>query len=156
MNINLTLIGQTVAFIVFIWFCMKFIWPPIMKALDERKTRIADGLAAAERGHHEKELAEQRAKEILHQAREQAKEVISNAQRRGDEMVDEAKGEARVEGQRLVTAARADIDQQLNLAREELRGEVVKLAVTGAEQVLMKEVDASAHSEVLQKLAARL
>ncbi len=156
MNINLTLIGQTVAFIVFVSFCMKFIWPPIMRALEERKTRIADGLAAAERGHHEKELAEQRAKDILVQAREQAKEIIAGAQRRGDEIVDEAKGEARVEGQRLLTAAKADVDQQMNLAREELRGEVVKLAVSGAEQVLMKEVDAAAHSEALQKLAARL
>jgi len=156
MNINLTLIGQTISFVVFVWFCMKFIWPPLVNALGERKTRIADGLAAAERGLHEKELAEHHATEVLKEAREQAKEVIAQAQRRGDEIVEEAKVTARGEGERILVAARTDVDQQINQAKEQLRREVVELAVAGAEQLLGREVDAAAHSQILDRLAQQL
>jgi F-type H+-transporting ATPase subunit b len=154
MNFNATLIGQTITFIVFVWFCMKFIWPPIMNALAERKKKIADGLAAAERGKHEKELAEGRAKDILREAKEQAGEIISRADRRAAEIVEEAKDDARAEGDRLKNAAHAEIEQELTRVREELRGQVVSIALAGAGKVLGREVDEAAHGELLNKLAA--
>ena len=156
MNINLTLIGQSIAFAVFVWFCLKYIWPPILTALEARRTRIADGLAAAEQGLRAKEEAQVRIDEDLDAAKTQAREIIANAQRRADEIVDEAKSDARVEGNKLLDAARAEIEQQTHQARESLRGEVVALALSGAEQVLMREVDAAAHEEALGKLAAQL
>jgi F-type H+-transporting ATPase subunit b len=156
MNFNATLIGQTITFIVFVWFCMRFIWPPVMNALEARKKKIADGLAAAERGKHEKELAVERAKDILREAKEQAGEIISRADKRAAEIVDEAKGEARAEGDRLKTAAQAEIEQELNRVREELRGQVVSIALAGAGKVLGREVDESAHGELLNKLAAEI
>ncbi len=156
MNFNATLIGQTITFIVFVWFCMKFIWPPMMHALEERKKKIADGLAAAEHGKHEQELAEERAKEILREAKDQAGEIISRADKRAAEIVEEAKDDAREEGARLLTAARAEIDQEVNRAREALRGKVVSIALAGAGKVLEREVDESAHGELLNKLAAEI
>ena len=156
MNINLTLIGQTIAFIVFVWFCLKFIWPHIIKAMDERKTRIAEGLAAGERGLHEQELAKQRAVTLIREAKEQAKEILAQAHRRGDEIVDEAKNDGRVEGERMLRAAESEIQQQINQTREQLRTEVVKLSLQGAQQVLGREVDEKAHTEQLNRLAAQL
>lgn len=156
MNVTLTLFGQMLTFAVLIWFVMKFLWDPVLKLLEDRKQKIADGLAAAERGMHEKELAENRAKEVLVEAKEQAKEIISLANKRADEIVDEAKVDARAEGGRLITAAKAEIDQQMNSARESLRGEVVAIALAGAEQILKSEVDHRRHNEYLEKLAADL
>jgi F-type H+-transporting ATPase subunit b len=156
MNFNATLIGQSITFIVFVWFCMKFIWPPIMRALDERSKKIADGLAAAERGKHEQELAEERATEILREAKEQAGEIINRAEKRAGEIVDEAKVDARSEGERLLTAARAEIDQEINRAKEDLRGRVVSIALAGAGKVLEREVDQHTHDELLNKLAAEI
>ena len=156
MNINATLIGQAIAFFLFVMFCMKYVWPPIMHALQERKKKIADGLAAAERGKHEKHLAEERAKEILRVAKEQAGEIISRAEKRANEIIDEAKGDAREEGGRLLTAARAEINQEINRAKEELRGQVVTLALLGAGKVLQREVDATVHAELLTQLAAEI
>jgi F-type H+-transporting ATPase subunit b len=156
MNINLTLIAQLIAFAFFVWFTKKFVWSFVMQALEERKQKIADGLAAAERGVREQELAEQRAKERLEEARGKAAEILAQAQKRADEMIDEAKTDARSEGQRLLHAARAEIDQEMTQTREQLRGEVVKLALLGAEQVLEREVDAGVHNDSLQKVAAQL
>ncbi len=156
MNINLTLFGQTVAFIVFVWFCLKFIWPHIIKAMDDRKTQIAEGLAAGERGRHEQGLAEQRAVEVIREAKDQAKEILAQAHKRGDDIVEEAKGDGRAEGERMVRTAEADIEQQMNQAREQLRNDVVKLALQGAQQVLGSEVDEKAHTEQLNRLAAQL
>ena len=156
MNFNATLIGQSITFIIFVWFCMKYIWPPVMHALEERKKKIADGLAAAEHGRHEQELAEERAKDILREAKNQAGEIISRADKRAAEIVEEAKGDAREEGARLLTAARAEIDQEVNRAREALRGKVVSIALAGAGKVLEREVDESAHGELLDKLAAEI
>jgi len=156
MNINLTLFGQTVSFIVFVWFCMKFIWPPIVNALEERKKRIADGLAAAERGQHEQKLAEQRAADKLREAKEKAQEIIAQAERRASEIVDESKGQARAEGERLLEAAKAEIEQEFNRAREALRSQVVTLAVAGAGKVLAREIDAKAHDDLLNELAGNL
>lgn len=156
MNINLTLIGQTLTFIVFVWFCMKFVWPPIMQALHDRKAKIADGLAAAERGQHEKELADKRAKEVLHEVKSDAAEIIAQAQKRASEIVEEAKEDARTEGERLKAAARAEIEQEANRAKEQLRGHVVSLAVAGAGKVLEREIDEQAHSDMLDKLASQI
>lgn len=156
MNINLTLIGQTIAFALFVWFCMKFIWPPIMKALEERKQTIADGLAAAEKGKHDQELAEKRALDVLHDARSQAAEIVARAEKRGAEIVDEAKVDAKAEGQRLLKSAEGEIEQEMNRAREQLRKQVAALAVAGAEQILEREIDEKAHSDVLDKLVTQL
>lgn len=156
MNINLTLFGQSIAFAVFVWFCLKYIWPPILNALNERKARIAEGLAAADEGMKAKERATDEVEEALKEAREQAKDIISNAQKRADQMVEEAKTSARTEGDKLIDLAKGEVDQQANEAREVLRKDVVALALRGAEQVLMQEVDAAKHTEALDKLAAQL
>ncbi|MGD8926241.1 MAG: F0F1 ATP synthase subunit B [Thioalkalispiraceae bacterium] len=156
MNINLTLIGQSITFAFFIWFCMKYVWPPIMNALHERRTKIADGLAAAEKGQHEEELAKHRAAEILKEAKEQAGEIIRNAEKRAGEIVDEAKNDAKAEGERLVNAAQAEIEQNITRAREELRGQVVSLAVAGAGRVLKKEIDEKTNEDLLKDLTAQL
>ena len=156
MNINLTLIGQLLSFVVFVWFTMKYIWTPIMGALDTRRKEIADGLAAAERGQHEQELAEARAKDVLHGAKSQAAEIVSQAQKRAAEIVDEAKGDARQEGERLVTAAKAEIEQESNRAREHLREKVAELAIVGAEKILMKEINAEAHKDIVESLAQQI
>lgn len=156
MNVTLTLIGQMGTFAVLIWFVMKFLWNPILQVMEDRETRIADGLAAAERGKHEQELAEKAAADRLRDAKEQAKEIIALANRRADELVEDAKRDGRSEGERMKELARAEIEQERYQAREALRAEVVKLALAGAEQVLGREVDASAHSDYLDKLAAGL
>lgn len=156
MNINLTLIGQTITFIVFVWFCLKFVWPPIMNALHERKKKIADGLAAAERGEHEKELAKKRAAETLHDAKTQAQDIINQAHKRANEIVDEAKDNARTEGDRIIAAASAEIEQEVNRAREHLRGQVATLAVSGAGKILKKEIDASANDDLLKDLVNQI
>ncbi len=156
MNINATLFGQMITFVIFVWFCMKYVWPPIMNALHERKTKIADGLAAAERGQHEQELAEKRAKEVIQEAKEQASSIIAQAQKRASEIVEEAKDNARAEGERLVHAANAEIEQEVNRAKETLRGQVVSLSVAGASKVLSKEIDEKAHDELLKDLVAQI
>jgi len=156
MNINLTLVGQSIAFAVFVWFCLKFIWPPIIIALNARKARIADGLAAADEGLKAKERADDEVAEALREVREQAKDIIANAQKRADQMVEEAKISARSEGDKLLELAKGDVEQLANEARENLRKDVVALALTGAEQVLMQEVDADKHTEALNKLSAQL
>ena len=156
MNINATLIGQTITFAIFVWFCMKFVWPPIVAALNERKTRIADGLAAAEEGQREKAEAEQKVIQTLDEAKDQAQEIIRRAERREAEMVEEAKTTSRTEGERILTAARGEIDKEINLAREELRQQVAALAVAGAGQILGREVDADAHSKMLDELTTQL
>lgn len=156
MNINATLIGQAISFAFFVWFCMKFVWPPIMAALEERKKKIADGLAAAERGKHEQELAEQRAKEVISEAKQEASNIIAQAQKRASEIVEEAKETARTEGERIVTAANAEIEQEVNRAKEHLRGQVVSIAVAGAGKVLNRELDDKAHDELLKDLVSQI
>ena len=156
MNINATLIGQAIAFFLFVVFCMKYVWPPILHALEERKKKIADGLAAGEHGKREQALAEDRAKELLREAKEQAGEIINRADKRAAEIVDESKDDARAEGERLLTAAKADINQELNRVKEDLRGQVVSIALAGASKVLEREVDETAHAELMNKLAAEI
>ena len=156
MNINLTLIGQAISFAFFVWFCLKFVWPPIMNALNERKKRIADGLAAAERGAHEKELAEKKAAEILHTAKQQAQDIINQAQKRASEIVEESKDTARTEGERILNAAQVEIEQESNRVREQLREKIGELAVAGAEKILKKEINAAVHKDIVNKLAKEI
>ncbi len=156
MNINLTLFLQMIAFSVFVWFCMKFVWPPIDAALAERKTKIAEGLAAAERGHQEQHLGQQRAKELMVEAKKQASDIVGQAQKRAAEIIEEAKDDARAEGDRLITAAKAEIEQETNRAREALRGKVAELALAAAAKILDKEIDASAHKALVESFAKQI
>ena len=156
MNLNLTMFGQVISFGIFVWFCWKFVWPPIIKGLTERQQKIADGLAAAERGEHEQELAEKHAKEVLKQAKDQAAEIISQAQKRSNQLVEEAKTTARTEGERIKVAAQSDIEQEVGRAKEVLRKEVASIALLGAERILQKELNAATHKDVLDSLAAKI
>lgn len=156
MNINMTLIGQSITFALFVWFCMKFVWPPIVGALEARKKQIADGLAAADRGKHELELAAKRASETLHDAKIKASEIIAQAEKRASQIVDDAKNAAKDEGDRMIAAARAEIEQESHRARETLRGEVASLVVAGAGKVLRREVDAKAHADLLEAIKNEL
>ena len=156
MNINLTLIGQLIAFAVFVWFCMKFVWPPIVAAMTERENKIADGLQAASRAEKDLELAQQNATARLGEAKAEAAAIIEQANRRAAQIVDEAKADAAEEAQRVKKSAEADIEQQLSQAREVLRGQVATLAVQGAEKILKATVDTDAHQQMLAELAAEL
>ena len=156
MNINATLLGQAITFAILIWFTMKFVWPPLMAAMAERAKTIADGLAAAERGKHDLELAEKRAAEILRQGKEKASEIIAASEKRATEIVEEAKSNARTEGDRILVAAKADIDQEVFRAKEQLRTQVTAVALAGAGKILGREIDAKAHNDLLDKLVAEI
>ena len=156
MNINLTLIAQGIWFFAFVWFTSRFVWPPLMRAVEERQKKIADGLAAAEKGQLELVSAKSRVDELIDGAKRQSQDLVQGAQKRADEMIEAAKLAAQAEGERQLAAARAGIEQELRQARDTLRGEVAALALAGAEQVLMREIDASKHQDVLEKLGARL
>ena len=156
MNINLTLFVQMIAFGVFAAFCMKYVWPPIMKALEERTAKIAEGLAAAERGKHEQELGEQRAIEVMKEAKSSAADIVSQAQKRYNEIVDEAKRDAQAEAERIRHAAQAEIEQETNRAREELRERMAQLAIAAAEKILQREVDANAHKDIVDAFAQQI
>lgn len=156
MNINLTLVLQMVAFGLFVWFCMKYVWPPIVNALQQRKEKIAEGLAAAERGQREQELGEQRALAVMKEAKSEGAEIVNQAQRRAAEIIDQAKQDARVEGERLVAASQAEIEQEVNRAREELREQVGQLAMRAAEKILEKEISATAHKSLVDSFAKQL
>jgi len=156
MNFNATLIGQSITFIFFVWFCMKFVWPPIMSALETRKKQIADGLAAADRGKHELELAAKKAGDNMRDAKAQAAEVIAQAEKRAAQIIEEAKVAAKEEGDRQLAAAQANIAQETNRARESLREQVAGLAVAGAEKILRREVNAQTHADLLGQLKAEL
>jgi F-type H+-transporting ATPase subunit b len=152
MNINLTLITQGVAFFLFIWFTVKFIWPPLMRAIEARQKVIAEGLAAAEKGKQSLESSARQAEADLRAARERAADIVSQAEKRAAQMIDEARNAAREEGSREKAAAKAEIDQEVSRARETLRDQVAKLAVAGAEKILRREVNAQAHAELLTQL----
>ncbi len=156
MNINLTLLFQVLFFILFVWFSKKFVWTPIIGALNERKTTIADGLAAADKGQKAEEEGHKQAEIFVAEARSRANEIIQKAEKSGVELVEEAKSKAQAEGERIVAAAHADTLTELNKARETLRGQVGELAVEGARQILKREVDARAHADLLNQLASRL
>ena len=152
MNINLTLVVQMLVFAVFVWFTMKFVWPPLVKALDERQEKIADGLAAAERGRRELELAQHRAKDEMKHAKVQSAEIVEKANRRAGQIIDEAKEDARAEAQQMAKIAQEHIAQEVNRAKDGLRKQVAALAVSGAEKILMREIDAAANRALLDQL----
>ncbi len=156
MNINLTLIGQTLTFFVFVWFCAKFVWPQLIAVMVERENKIADGLQAAERADKDLELAQKKATEELGAAKEQAAVIVDQANKRATQIVDEAKDQAKVEGERIVTAAKAEVEQETNRAKEALRSQVAVLALAGAEKILGQAIDAKAHNSLVSKLAAEL
>ena len=156
MDINLTLIGQSIAMLVFVLFCMKYIWPPIMTAIEERQKEIADGLAAAERGQQSLDKAETDASQIIDDARKQATGILDQAHARANEIVSDGKAAGEKERERQISAARAEIEQETNRAREELRGQVSAIAIASAEKILSREIDASSHEDILGKLAGEL
>jgi F-type H+-transporting ATPase subunit b len=156
MNINLTLLAQAVSFAILIWFTVKFVWPPLLNAVETHQKQIADGLAAGERGRHELELASKRASQDLHTAKEKASAIIAQAEKRAAEIIEEAKNNAKVEGERILTGAKAEIDQEVNRAKEGLRQQVSQLAIAGAEKILRREIDAKAHSDMLAAIANEL
>lgn len=156
MNINATLIGQIITFAIFVAFCMKFVWPHLLGAMAEREKKIADGLDAANRATRDLELAQQKAGEQLREGKEKAAEIIEQANKRANQIIEEAKDAAREEGSRLQAAAQAEIEQDVNRAKEGLRKQVSALAVAGASKILAKSVDEAAHSELLDQLANEL
>lgn len=156
MNINLTLIGQTLTFFVFVMFCAKFVWPSLLSVMEEREMKIADGLQAAERADKDLDLAQKKAIEKLHEAKQQAALIVEQANKRAVQIVDEAKEQASVESARILTAAKAEIEQETNRAKEELRGKVAALAIAGAEKILGHTIDMKAHNQLVDKLAADL
>jgi F-type H+-transporting ATPase subunit b len=155
-NLNATLIAQFVVFFILAGFTMKFVWPPLMKALDERAERIANGLAAADRGKAEMAAAEKRIAAELAATRDESTKRIADAEKRAAAIIEEAKQQASVEAARIVEGAKADAEQQVTRAREELRAQVAALAVAGAEQILKREVNAAAHADLLDRLATEL
>ncbi len=152
MDINLTLIAQAATFAAFIWFTARFVWPPLMRAVEARQKQIAEGLAAGERGRQELELAGTRAAEELAKARERAQEIVGLAEKRAAQMVEEAKNTAREEANREKAAVKAEIEQEVARARETLREQVGALVVAGAEKILRREVNAQAHGDLLEQL----
>lgn len=156
MNFNATLLGQLVTFAIFVWFTMKFVWPLLLKQMEERETRIADGLAAAEQGQKDFAEAKEKSAAEIEKGKEQAAKIISQAQKRHDEIVEEAKDNAKAEASRIKDSALSEIEQEKEKARQELRTQVAALAIAGAEQILMKEVDRAAHNDVLEKVSQQL
>ncbi len=156
MNINLTLIIQMIVFAVLVWFVMRWVWPPILGAVDERTRKIALGLAAAEKGQQDLVQAEQRSDAVLHEARERAHQIVEQAQRRANEMIEHAKSTASAEGQRLLIAAQQQIELEAARARDSLRKDVAQLAIETASKLLEREIDPRAHADLIDKLAARI
>ncbi len=156
MDINLTLIGQTIAMIVFVWFCMKFIWPPILDAIEARQKQIEDGLAAADRSQEKLAEAATEADGIVADARQQATSILDQAHARANEIVADGKADGVKERERQLAAAKAEIEQESNKAREELRGQVSAIAIASAEKILNREIDSKSHEDILGKLAQEL
>lgn len=156
MDINASLIGQAIVFGLLILFVMKFVWPPLIATLDERAKRISEGLTAAEKAKTDLGNAEKLAAEEIRRAKQQATEIIGQAEKRASQMIEEAKDQARVEGDRLIAGARAELDQQVHQAKEDLRLRVSELALAGAEKILRREVDNARHADLLASLKAEL
>jgi len=156
MNINLTLFAQAVSFALLIWFTARFVWPPLLKAIETRQKTIADGLAAGERGKHELEISAKRAAEVLRDSKQQSSEIIAQAEKRASGIIDEAKAQAKVEADRIQVGAKAELEQEVFRAKEALRQQVAELAVAGAEKILRREIDAKAHADILNTVASQL
>ena len=156
MNINFTLFAQAIAFAAFIWFTVKFVWPPLLAAIEERQQKIADGLAAADKGAKSLEEAQVRIQGMVEEARGQARQILDQAQTRAAGIVEEARAAADQERERIIASAKAEVDQQINRARDELRGQVAAIAVAGAEKILAREINPGTHQDLLAKLAAQI
>lgn len=156
MDLNVTLVAQAVTFFVFIFFCAKFVWPPMIKAIEARQKQIADGLAAGEEGKKSLESASKQADEAIAQARTRSAEIVAQAEKRVSQMIEEAKVAAKAEGDREKAAAKSEIEQEVSRAKETLRTQVATLAVAGAEKILMREVDAKAHADILSDVQKQL
>ncbi|HCJ51322.1 MAG: F0F1 ATP synthase subunit B [Gallionellaceae bacterium CG1_02_56_997] len=156
MDITFTLIAQALTFAVLIWFTAKFIWPPLMNAIETRQKTIADGLAAGERGKHDLEMAAKRSAEIIREAKEKAADILVGGDKRASEIVEAAKTQAKVEGDRIIAGAKAEIDQEVFRAKEQLRTQVSAIALAGAGKILGREIDAKAHNDLLEKLVAEI
>ena len=156
MNLNLTLVAQAIVFAAFIWFTAKFVWPPLLRAIEARQKTIADGLAAADQGRRSLEQSTRQAEDAVSQARGRASEILSQAEKRAAQLVDEARTAAKEEGNREKAAAKAEIAQEASRAREQLRDQVAALAVAGAEKILRREVDAKAHADLLESIKRQL
>jgi F-type H+-transporting ATPase subunit b len=155
-NINLTIIGQSITFIFFVWFCYAFVWSALRKMMEEREQQIADGLEAADRASRDLELAQDKVAQQLREAKQEAAAIIESANKRSVQIIEEAKEQAREEGNRLKAAAQAEIDLEINRAKEHLRQQVATLAIAGAEKILQTQIDANAHKGMVEKLAAGL
>jgi len=156
MNMNATLIGQLIAFAVFVIFCMKYVWPPLMAAIEERQKTIADGLADAERAGKDLELAQEEATAKLRDAKQQAADIIEQAKKRANQLVDEETQRGHAEREKIINQGYAEIEAERNRAKEDLRKQVAALAVTGAERILQREIDAAAQDDIVEKLVAEL
>lgn len=156
MDLNATIIGQSIAFFIFVWFCMKYVFPPVNAILDERQKKIADGLEAADRAQRDLNLAQNRAADELREAKVKSAEIIELANKRANQIVDDAKEKAREEGLRLINGAKAEIDMEIQRAREVLRGQVAAIAIAGAEKILETSIDQAANEELVKKLASEL
>jgi F-type H+-transporting ATPase subunit b len=155
-NVTATLFGQMITFAVLVWFVSRFLWGPLTRMMADRNQRIADGLAAGEKGKRELELAEQRKQEMLRETKTQAAEILTQAERRAIEIVEEAKGQAKTEADRILSAAKADIGQELNRAKEQLRASVAQLAVAAASKIIEKEIDPKTHAKLLDGVIRQL
>lgn len=156
MDLNLTLLGQMITFAVFIWFTMKYVWPPLMKIMEERRKKIADGLAAGEQGERELEMVRIKVKEQLLEAKTEAASILEQANQRAIQVVAEAKEKARIEGERLIDLAKSEIQQEYNTVRQELMREVSAIAVAGAERILEREVDKASNDKLIRELAGEV
>lgn len=156
MNMNLTLVMQAIAFALFIWFCWKFIWPPLTRAIDTRQRQIAEGLEAGEQGRKSLAAAEQRMQKMLDEAKQKAAEIVATGEKFRTDTVEAARSEARAEGERLIASAKAEIAQEVTRAKEQLRNQVADLAVAGAARILKREVDAKAHADLLASIQNEL
>ncbi|WP_413285512.1 F0F1 ATP synthase subunit B [Vibrio sp. MA40-2] len=156
MNMNATLLGQAIAFALFVWFCMKYVWPPIIEAIEERQNKIADGLSAAERAAKDLNLAQANASEQLKEAKRTATEVIDSANKRKAQIIDEAREDAQAERQKILMQAEAEIEAERNRAKDDLRKQVATLALAGAEKILERSIDKDAHKDILDNITAKL
>lgn len=156
MSINATLIGQMITFTLLVWFTMQYVWPPLIEALEERKKKIAEGLAAAEKGQEDIKLAEEKAKQYLRDAKAESANIIALAQKRANEVVEESKDTARLEGEKIIESAKAQIEQEMQQAKESLRKEVSSLALKAAGQILQQEVDKAKHKDLISKVSEQL
>jgi F-type H+-transporting ATPase subunit b len=156
MNINFTLIAQAITFAIFIWFTVKFVWPPLLNAIEKRQKEIADGLAAANEGKMSLEVASKKNAEALEQTKQKSSEILGQAEKRASQIIDDAKVTANTEAERIKSSAQSEIEQEINRAKEDLRGQISNLAIAGAEKILEKEIDKKAHADMLTKLAKDL